>query len=112
MFHRGVLLHVLDLSFHEPSNADFRFHGNLFPAALGIVVHLVAHIVEINLTITARFAWCIIFEHIQWTLTGVKTSVAQVCSGFLVGLTDFVLKIKAFQVFVEAFIHFHGGIPP
>ena len=112
VFHRCVLVHVLDLSSYKPGNTDFCFHGNLFTAALGIVAHLVAHIVEINLTITAHFAGCIIFEHIQRVLAGVETFLAQFGSGFLVGLADFVLEITAFHVFVKAFIHFHECFPP
>ena len=112
VFRDGFLHRVLNGSFYKPSNADFCFHGNLFTAALGILAHLVAHIVEINLTITAHFAGCIISEHIQRALTGVETAFAQFGGGFLVGLADFVLKITAFEVFVEAFIHFHRWIPP
>ena len=100
------------MSFYKTGNANFCFYGNLFAAALGIVVFLGAYIVKINLAITAHFAGFIISEHIQRALAGVEAFLAQVCGGFLVGFADFVLKITAFQVFIKAFIHFHGGIPP
>ena len=113
VFRDGFLHRVLNGSFYKSSNADFCFHSNLFAAALAIfVAFFIAQIVQINLTVAAHFIWRVISEHIERIFTGMETTAAQVCGWFLVGLADFVLKITAFQVFVEAFIHFHGWMPP
>ena len=113
MSHRGMFLYILDLSFYKPSNTDFCFHSNLFAAALAIfVAFFIAHIVQIHLTVAAHVAGGVAFKYIQRVLAGVKAFLAQFGGGFFVGLADFELKITAFQVFIKAFIHFHGGIPP
>ena len=107
-----MLHHIINRRFRDAENANLCFNGNLLSAALGIVVFLVADIAQINFTIAARFAGFVVFEHIKRIFTGVETAIAQVGGGFLVGFADFVLKITAFQVFVKAFIHFHGWMPP
>ena len=113
VFRDGFLHRVLNGSFYKPSNADFCFHSNLPAAALAIfVAFFIAHIVQIHLTVAAHVAGGVVSKYIQRVLAGVEAFLAQFGSGFLIGLADFVLKITAFEVFVEAFIHFHGGFPP